>query len=247
MKNDDPIDTDPQSQVRAALEAWLSPEKLLFLDRLITAIENQPDEHMQRTPFGPEQRDDLVSMEDVKAFLEANLSAEQMGVLDRLISQLDTAELDEDGIEDLQRKAQARAGGAAGMQREETGNMSTHAMDAIDEVRDIQRRLKAAGVPIGNQPHLGALRHLAQHHPNMRAGLAMDARRSRPDLSLSRLFPKIAARFAKSEPSAFAVYPDRERQRAAASARMAFDSRPNADPRLSIRAMFPDIAKRLRV
>ena len=77
--------------------------------------------------------------------------------------------------------------------------------------------------------------------------MAMDQARVRRDLSISKLFPSIAARFAKSGPGSFCVLPGRERERSAASHRLAFDSAANADPRLSISAMFPEIAARLKL
>jgi hypothetical protein len=60
------------------------------------------------------------------------------------------------------------------------------------------------------------------------------------------MFPALAKRL-RGRTESFAVCPDRERQRTAASHRLAFDSRPSADPRLSIGRMFPDIAKRLKI
>jgi hypothetical protein len=177
--------------------------------------------------------------------LENNLDPEEMTLLDQLISTLDTGEPpDDDAVTDYVQAAQQRQGVGAGMgSQQQEGDMNTHAMD---EMRNLRSRLRAAGVPIGNQPAVGALRHLAQHHPAMRGGMAMDSARDR-SLSFGRMFPKIAARFAKAGPGSFCVLPGREAER---TARMALDERraASADPRLSIRAVFgAELANRLKV
>ena len=70
--------------------------------------------------------------------------------------------------------------------------------------------------------------------------MAMDARRRFPaSLAFDNMFPGLRNRLA---PSSASVFPGRERERAAASSRrMAFDSRANADPRLSVERMFPKL------
>jgi hypothetical protein len=51
----------------------------------------------------------------------------------------------------------------------------------------------------------------------------------------------------KYAPSSGSVFPGRAAERAAASTRMAFDSRSDDRPELSIARMFPDIARRLKI
>jgi hypothetical protein len=227
------------------IRPWLASilgEKIGYLDRLIAAVESELE---NPTPVDPTALfpPDVVSVENIRNWLERTLTPEQLTMLDHLVSQLDRGgEVDDDAIEDYGKAVQARQGGAAGMGQEETGNMYAH-----DEMRDLRLRLRASGVPVGDQPNLQALRHLARSHPNMRGAMAMDQARSRPELSLRSMFPALAKRF-RGEASSFAVYPDRERQRAAASSRMmALDSRTSADDRLSIERMFPDIARRLKI
>ena len=62
------------------------------------------------------------------------------------------------------------------------------------------------------------------------------------------MFPALAKRFAGAS-NTFAVYPDRNRHERAAPARMAYDSASanDANDRLSISRIFPDIAKRLKL
>jgi hypothetical protein len=237
------------SPIRQWLESILPPEKIEYLDRLIAAVENEVE---NPTPVDPTALfpPDVVSVEDIRDWLERTLNPEQMHLLDQLISELDWGpdpDARQDKIDELNKAMQARQGGGAGMgQQEENHNMNY----AQDEMRTLQSRLRAAGVPIGNQPNLQALRHLARNHPNVRGGLGMDQARSRPELSLRALFPTVAKRFAKAGPGSFAVYPDRERQYAAASARMAFDSAAANDrgqAHLRLENMFPEIAKRLKI
>jgi hypothetical protein len=220
-----------QGNVRRFLEGTFSPAALAFMDGLVARIEDAID-NPRPVPEGedPPQQDMMVALRE---FLESQLDDAQMQMLDQLISEVDSGEQDEDARQDYVEATQARQGGGAGTSQEETGNMNTHAMD---EMRDLRRRLRAAGCPVGDRPDLGALRHLARTY--LRPGMAMDSRAR--SLSLQSMFPTIAARFAKAGPGSFAVYPDRERQRAAASDRaLAFDSRPSDDPRLSIERMFP--------
>ena len=230
-----------QGNVRRFLEGTLSPAALAFMDGLVARIEDAID-NPRPVPEGedPPQQDMMVALRE---FLESQLDDAQMQMLDQLISEVDSGEQDEDARQDYVEATQARQGGGAGASQEETGNMNNHAMD---EMRDLRRMLRAQGCPVGDQPSLAALRSLARNHPNMRGGIAQDSRRARPDLSLDRMFPKLAKKF--SRPSGDpGLFPDRERERAAESARFAFDSRSDDRPELSIARMFPDIARRLKI
>ena len=217
-------DTDAETQIRSALKSCLSPKSLRYFDGLIARVDDAfsnpraPRDDVDPADIGAAQVDLVAS---VREFLEDQLSPEQMELLTALVSEMDRGPPDDDPREDYAEAVQARQGGAGMGQKEDTG------MYAQDELKLLRGRLKAAGIPIGDQPNLHALRHLARNHPNMRGGMALDQARSRPDLSLSRMFPSIAARFAKSGPGSFAVRPDAERQRSAASGRaMAYDSGP---------------------
>jgi hypothetical protein len=239
--------TPDDSPIRQWLASILG-EKIEQLDALIAAVEAELE---NPTPIDPTALfpPDVVSAADIREWFDRTLTPEQNQFLSQLISELDWGhdpDARQDAIEDYGKAVQARQGGAAGMGREEEDhNMSS----AQDEMRTLQSRLRAAGVPIGNQPDLQALRHLARNHPNMRGDIGMDQARSRPELSLRQLFPAVAERFAKAGPGSFAVYPDRNRDERAAASRMALDARlANPDPRLSIRAMFgAELADRLKV
>jgi hypothetical protein len=128
-----------------------------------------------------------------------------------------------------------------------------------NEAADLRRRLRLANIPVGQYGSVETLRRVAATHGLWgHSPIAMDSRRSSVSThsSLAKTFPDIYAHMVGLGGSVSGGYAtgDAAREYENASLRrrgvrppaMALDASASRLPeRLSIRAMFPDIAKRL--